>query len=531
MYVTCSGLAFYAKIFGRVTKEFIPFARVRCIRKRGGGFVANAIKVEFCDGAPAVVFGSLNKRERALAFITLKLCAANPMALRANQIEDDDGGSWEEDSVDYRSKSVPASVAARKMRKDAEDEDETVRPGQEGLERAQTDGQFLHKTSAGMEEMRNERKSQGREVEGSSGGLPPVSRKEPKMKEPFKGMWRVEDDVVDRVSGQAYGAKVEQARRVVQAPVEKVFDMLFAGDWLVDVNSKIGNTELTETPWARGDDGFMTRTFEFSRALGYRIGPKATRVVETHRYSFTSAGGAVFETSGHNLDVPLGDSFRVEGYLELSPASGGRATMIVASVAIHFTKSSILKSKIESGAIAETKDTYTRLLDLADLKVNTEAAEDAVLPSPNMRRDASFNKRSSDALAMQFRPSVAPDSPTKKYRHHQRSPSCISRAAPGQFPPLHIPPLQPAHAAAAGLPASFATAPLTVTSSGSRVGEMDFGLRVIIVLLLVVIVLLLVICAISLSNLRIDVIRLEKLATLAMEKGDIATAADACATR
>lgn len=530
MYVTCSGLAFYAKIFGRVTKEFIPFARVRCVRKRGGGFVANAIKVEFCDGAPDIIFGSLNKRERALAFITLKLCAANPMALRANQIEDDDGGSWEEDSVDYRSKSVPPSVAARRMRKDAEDEDETAHPGQEALERAQTDGQFVHKASTGKEEMRAGMRSQEKEVMGSSDGLPPAARKVAK-KDTFKGMWRVEDDVVDRLSGQAYGAKVEQARRVLQAPVKKVFDMLFAGDWLLDVNRKNGNTDLTKTPWARGDDGFMTRTFEFSRALGYRIGPKATRVVETHRYSFTSAGGAVFETSGHNLDVPLGDSFRVEGYLELSPTSGGSATTIVASVAVHFTKSSMLKSKIESGAIAETKDTYARLLDLADLKVNTEAAEDAVQPSSNMRRDASFNKRSSDNLAsMQFRPSVGPDSPTKKYRHHQRSPSSISRALPGELPPLQIPPLQPAHAATGGLPASAATVPHIEAPSGSRLGEIEFGLRVVVVLLLAVIALLLVICAISLSNLRVDVIRLEKLATLAMEKHEISSAASACAT-
>lgn len=548
MYVTCSGLAFYAKIFGRVTKEYIPFSRVRCVRKRGAGLLANAIKVEFHDeGVAPVVFGSLNRRERALALITLKLCAANPLALRAAQVEDDESGSWEGDehadahADAFRSKSVPAShiAAGRAQRNDMEgggdgDGEAPLSFVMDGLERACTEGKLCHKSSKGVcDEQNHERQRaltsgslhlSGKQVlaartssvgalsAGSGrGGLRPV-RKSAKM--PPKGMWKVGGDVVDRIHGNAYGSKIEQARRVLHAPVERVFDLLFSGSWMLEVNQKNGNTEVTETPWAREDGGFMTRTLTFNRALGYRIGPKTTRVVETQRYSFTGTGGAVFETCGRNLDVPLGDSFLVEGYLELSPANAGRATTIVASVAVHFTKSSMLRSKIESGAISETKATYTRLLDLAELKVNAEAADDATLPPANERSDSSLNKRSSDNLAkMQY---TVPDSPTKKHRH-ERSPSDTSSVdAAWKGSPilagLQIPPLQ---ATQATLPPSEGIV------SASRVTAADPDpLRQAVVVLLAVIALLLLLCVMNLSKLQADVLRLEKLVVLAVEKAD-----------
>lgn len=544
MYVTCTGLAFYAKIFGRVTKEYIPFAKMRCVRKRGGGFVANAIKVEFLDENIApVIFGSLSRRERALALITVKLCSANPMACGGSQ-DGDERGEWDADddvtSPEFRSKSVPSQIAvgnAQRMHREGSSPD-SVEDGSseqfvmDGLERAFTEGKPSYQSSKGDERIIGRIASpdaslpsvpqQRGSVERSNSVLnDEVSARGGAISE-HKGLWMVDGDVMDRISGQAYSAKVEQARRVLKAPIKRVFDLLFAGSWMLEVHGKNGNTELTETPWARGEDGFMTRTLQFNRALGYRIGPKATRVIETHRYSFTSSGGAILETCGHNLDVPLGDSFRVEGYIELSPSNGGKSTAVVASVAVHFTKSSMLRGKIESGAISETKETYTRLLDLAELKIEAESADDAVLPAPNERRDSSLNKRGSGNFAKCHL--VVTDSPPKKSRQG----SVLSDASTTGPHLTHSD--QPAVPILAG--DVHGSLPVAASKGVDITGHRDGvdPLRLTVVILLAVIALLLVICVIILSKLQFDVLRLEKLAVYAVDLADNAGLKAVCST-
>lgn len=200
---------------------------------------------------------------------------------------------------------------------------------------------------------------------------PPVSRR-------GSNLWRTDADAVDRIAGHAYQTRAERARRVLPAPVEVVFSSLFASDWMISAQAKTGNADAHATAWTRGDDGYMTRTVRFSRALRLRFGPKATRVVETQRFSFTSGGGVVVETSGHSLDVPFSEAFRVESYFEMSPVEDGGKTLIVASVAVLFFKNSIFRSRIENGALSETAVTYAALLDLAEMKVATEMAKGAL---------------------------------------------------------------------------------------------------------------------------------------------------------
>eukprot|EP00171_Calliarthron_tuberculosum_P020917 IDg20917t1 len=110
--------------------------------------------------------------------------------------------------------------------------------------------------------------------------------------------------------------------------------------------------------------GFVRRDVSFRRPLGYRIGPKETRVKETQRYCFISDGGVRVELEGYNLDAPFGDYFRVESYFELQPVNNGRHCELVAFLSLQFTKSTMLKSKIESGALSETKEAFTKLIEM-----------------------------------------------------------------------------------------------------------------------------------------------------------------------
>lgn len=403
LYVTTSALIFYAKIFGKVTKEYLPLNEIRAVTKRRSGFVANAIKVTLMnpDISP-VVFGSLNKRERACALIKARLQAINPTNARASDDDDyspDEGDIWRCQSLssapsqrtpanDLRSKSVPILTSpslSRKTIQDSSDSGTTSDSSEQHVLSSRRTRPPRHDNSAyAVASYPDQPDVSDFDFHYSHPAVQKLSNPQSRnvVVNSIKGddirtrdlLWRTDQDVVDVVAGKEYSKRVEQGRAVLDAPVQLVFDALFAGDWLLQCHSRNGNTGLSETGWARAEDGFMTRTLRFNRALGYRLGPKTTRVIETQKYSFTSAGGALVELSGHNLDVPFGDSFRVESYLELSPvaaagvASG--ATLLVTSVAVHFAKNTMLRSKIESGALVETKQTFGRMLDLAAHRID-----------------------------------------------------------------------------------------------------------------------------------------------------------------
>lgn len=407
LYVTSSALIFYAKIFGKVTKEFWHFKNIAAVRKRRSGFVANSIKIVFTDSdTPSVVFASLNKRERACALIKARLQAVRPAGAQvleedpAENSPDEDASIWRSSSLhvnsdhcptsphpELRSKSVPTLMTSSSSNKT------TPEVSESGTSSDGLDHRALSHQNAMSASHRDRVRFCPTPSDSNHPDITPAknSASRPTCQAPNSHMpqlshsasvagsrnsallWKSENDVVDRVAGCEYARRVEQARTVLNAPIRIVFDALFAGDWLLLCHASNGNTNLSQDTWARDADGFMTRTLNFNRALGYRLGPKTTRVVETQKYSFTSAGGAVVELSGHNLDVPFGDNFRVESYIELFPVEAGSrkspSTIITASVAVHFAKNTVLRSKIESGALAETKSTFNKMLQLAAQRV------------------------------------------------------------------------------------------------------------------------------------------------------------------
>lgn len=223
-------------------------------------------------------------------------------------------------------------------------------------------------------------------------------------------VWRTVEDIVDRFAANSHEKRAERARGVLNAPVIQVFNLLFVGNWLQVYHDTSNNRDATFSEWYRASDGYMTRDVTFRRPLGYKIGPKETRVKETQRYSFLSNGGVLIELEGQNLDAPYGDYFVVESFFELTPHEDGTKTLFIASIAVHFFKSTILRGKIESGAMSETKKAFQNVLALAMKTIEEAAAFRAPRLELPIRQ---VHKRTNEGTAADL---MLPSSPTKKMR-------------------------------------------------------------------------------------------------------------------
>lgn len=408
IYITSTTICFYTRIFGRTTKETYPFSQLSHVKKRRGGFVANAIKIYFSgnDVLP-VVIGSLNHRERAFSIIQERLRELNPDAAGSREGDDvsavsvgnSNGGESEDRSFDgdeYHPDENANTPFSGDRHQDGSARQSRPPPLQRGrdlnLRVPHSDSsEFSSQRSSDMEPFLQQRQPHNGVVrDRHSVDGPPL-------------VWMTMHDVLDRVYGRAFEKKTERARGVLHAPVKEVFNLLFVSDWLKHYHDSSSNREVTFTDWFRGNDGFMEREVNFKKPLGYKIGPKETRVKETQRYSFTEVGGVIVELEGQNLDAPYGDYFVCESFFELIPQTETK-TLLIASIAVHFHKSTVLRGKIESGALAETKIAFQRLYDMASKHI-----EDHIARVKAQRSGA--QKRQTTAL-----PNDMPASPTKKFR-------------------------------------------------------------------------------------------------------------------
>lgn len=378
MYITTTTICFYTRIFGKVTKDLFPFSAFSHVKKRRGGLVANAIKIYFLDQTLSpVVIGSLNHREKAFDTIQTRLRHINPAAAEPKEtVHDDDGsaaslGSANADSEEpfpdpndlqngHRHPTQPTLMSRPSAL--------MLNPSGQTTNIVPTDPQLTNQRS------RDFGSSASLSQENSSHSL--ASHDNHSESEPHL-VWQTSADVIGRVAANAFPKKSERTRGILNAPVKTVFNLLFISDWLKQYHEAVSNRDVVFTEWCRGEDGFMSRDVNFRRPIGYKIGPKETRVREKHRYSFTEDGGVIVELSTESLDAPYGNSFVCETFYELNPHNDGSQTLLIASVAVHFVKDlwTMLQGKIESSALAETKKTCQRLLDLATGRIHEHVAE------------------------------------------------------------------------------------------------------------------------------------------------------------
>lgn len=406
LYITTSHICFYTRLFGKVTKDLFEFTSIKLVKKRRGGLVANAIKIYFLDDAVSpVVIGSLNNREKAFEYIQDRLRELNPTA--AERKDDDEGsiasvGSGRDDSDGrsvegndpYHSDHANATSATLSARNSIENTHADIN--------AVRDTTNEHNDADSPNDVNIDNDPQSKLV------------------------WQAPEDVVGRVSGTAFDKKTERARAILDAPVKEAFNVLYVSRWLKTYHEDVKNRDITISDWHRGKDGFMTRQVNFRRPLGYKLGPKETRVKETHRYSFTRDGGVIVEIQGENLDVPYASCFFVESFFELTPyGDAARQTSLVASVAVHFVKSTFLQGTIENGALNETKTTFQRMVCMAKDRISQHNAK-----KPQIRND----KPSHTVNRVHFKA----NGPTQEANgHHADHPTDTACAADATNGPTH----------------------------------------------------------------------------------------------
>lgn len=375
MYITTSRICFYTRIFGKVTKESFLFSSLARVEKRRGGLVANAIKIYFEDQSiPPIVIGSLNHREKAFEVIQGRLRELNPDAAKPKETDGD---------YSYPGCVVSAPDDLEESLSEGNDPNTTsnhhVHPNQ-------LTGSNLLSANLDQESRSSAPLSNNQSCDSDSSAsncqeaLVPQDQhctRDFQTELEHRYVWQTPDDMVDRLAANAFSKKSERVRGTLNAPIKAVFNVLFVSEWLRNYHDAVSNREVTFTKWRRGTDGFMSRDVNFRRPMGYKIGPKETRVREKHRYSFTSNGGAIVEITTESLDAPYGSSFVCESFYELHSHGDGSQTLLVGSLAVHFVKDlwALLQSKIESGALSETKATFQRMFQLATLRIDEYAAE------------------------------------------------------------------------------------------------------------------------------------------------------------
>lgn len=420
LHITTSYLCFYAKIFGKVTKELIPFAHVLSVKKRRAGL--KDIKIYLNDStnndnnnntqdvAP-IVIGSLNHREKALNIISTRLRELNPVAAEWHDPDDTASAASapqdsEEPSLEDEDDSIPQSTTTR--------DNSLPQP---------------HSSSANHPHRPASDLTSDLSSHRSSDDNDPFSRTNHSAISNPAFIWRDSTDALDKLAGNAFERRTERARVVLDAPVIDAFNVLFVSQWLKTYHDSTNNRDVEFSDWYRATDSFMTRDVTFRRPLGYKIGPKETRVNEVQRYSFTSDGGVILELEGRNLDAPYGDYFVVESFFEMRPLDDGIRTLLILSVAVHFNKSTLLKGKIESGAMQETKKAFQKVAEMAARRIDEYMASKPPPRHAMHRRPLNSSKRE--------HPSVSTDPTTR-----------IAPAPAGVVHPVSSAP--PAHVGAAG---------------------------------------------------------------------------------
>lgn len=429
LYVTTRNIIFYSKIFGYVTRKKWAFHAIKDVRKRRGKFVGNSIKIEFQDleTTPAI-FASLYHRNRTISVISSQLSSRNPGFLRQSisvldehknkfrSLNDKEANEEVENGVvesefdqEVSAKGIEIETGLNfKEEKNSKtmndtnknDENPTISDRNEIL--GEEFGQIapindIEKNVAFEDEENSTKNDEPSSIQSSEALRSPSHharkhRRSRSLRLSFRNFmtsvdddidealnslfWKTKVDPVDTVFGRGYETKMEQARCTFDVPPIFVFNQLFRSDWILTYLSETNNFELRVTDWFRNEEyGVMQREVSFVRPLTHRMGPKQTRVDEKQTYCFTSDGGVLVESEARNLDVPFGDNFWVESYFQLKPTYGGKKTEFIASIAIHFTKRTMLRGAIESATIPETKRSFEKLIELAAKQIEVQVPQ------------------------------------------------------------------------------------------------------------------------------------------------------------
>ena len=217
---------------------------------------------------------------------------------------------------------------------------------------------------------------------------------EERLHEPFSG----EEDDANNLGIYASppplpeGSTVLLERDFPLAPLE--FHRMFLSDeshFLVRVHEDLGDINITCTEWKSHSFLGHARDFAFHKKLiAFSALGASPRVSchQTQRVGLYRVGGAehlVFESSQVNSDVPFGDSFVVRERWDVTRRVGDAGpSRLKHSVAVPFSKPTLLRSTIEKNTIALCRKSSEHFIKFACSEISRGSAkESGELPQQN----------------------------------------------------------------------------------------------------------------------------------------------------
>ena len=217
---------------------------------------------------------------------------------------------------------------------------------------------------------------------------------EERLHEPFSG----EEDDANNLGIYASppplpeGSTVLLERDFPLAPLE--FHRMFLSDeshFLVRVHEDLGDFNITCTEWKSHSFLGHARDFAFHKKLiAFSALGASSRVSchQTQRVGLYRVGGVehlVFESSQVNSDVPFGDSFVVRERWDVTRRVGDSGpSRLKHSVAVPFSKPTLLRSTIEKNTIALCRKSSEHFIKFACSEISRGSAkEPGELPQQN----------------------------------------------------------------------------------------------------------------------------------------------------
>jgi len=140
-----------------------------------------------------------------------------------------------------------------------------------------------------------------------------------------------------------------------------------------------GDTDLVVADWATHPIFGTVREKRYVVPTNAPIGPAFSRAEETQCYYINANKQLIIQTISIMLDIPYGDYFRVEAKWEVTPRDGGCSLTV--SSGVNFLKKTLMKGRIESTAVRQTKETYLRWVSIAKDYISQKNSPQPPLPT------------------------------------------------------------------------------------------------------------------------------------------------------
>ncbi|KAI9496423.1 hypothetical protein BDB00DRAFT_808837 [Zychaea mexicana] len=376
IYISESHLCFNANIFGWVTNLVIAFSDIVDIEKRTTAlFIPNAIQVSTLHAKH--FFASFLSRDQAYDLIVDVWRMSRPSA-KQNIIDDDENKHVDENDDDEEITSSDDSSYTY----GSDDESSISEPEDEAQDRQ---GSLA---SLPLPETNKDEEAARRRAISEAGPRPNVKSlaTQQQQQSPLPGSNDTQDsnNTNNNANGNGNNANKpvqkqektecnclkcgEHYPKVVQdqtfnCTIETMYNLLYNSDFIKKFLTDQKCTDLTINSWHDSDaeNIISSREMSYIKPLNGSIGPKSTKCLLTEDILHRDLEDFVTQvTTTQTPDVPSGGSFSVKTRTCLMWAGKGQVRMLV-TVLVDFTKSSWLKSTIESASISGQEGYYKEL--------------------------------------------------------------------------------------------------------------------------------------------------------------------------